>query len=287
MNHWTKLPVKQLVVLSLITTLTLISAEAKPSHYKITFGQSLMSFDSSLYLQSEDFSRDDFVDFESNLNFDKKVNLSMLKLESEFMPNHKFSLTFLPISRRAIGGLTKDFSFNQQTYEIGSQIDSQLDVNGFDFEYTYVFYHRGNWSLEALTGLYWVNTKFNLDVSAYIQSDEEKISGKGHYRGTSNTSLPIPLFGLGAEYRLSDRSKLLGSFRYFESSNNGNEGYTTSSLVALEFDLARNWGIGVSYSFFNATFRIEKDLLKDVNSHISSGIQWEYQGTNLYFYANF
>ena len=134
------------------------------------------------------------IDMESENIFGGKVYFEAGK--------HRLDVGYMPLKFEGTKTLDILITFHGNDYTAGTKVDSKLEINQFDVQYTY-------WLLNFTTGararLGLVGAVKNIDASASLKADTLSLDE------TQSITLPIPMVGLRAETGIGDLVRLTAS----------------------------------------------------------------------------
>ncbi len=121
-----------------------------------------------------------------------------LGIDDEYFPgaeaffgigDHEITVSFSQIDLSGSKKISKDITFNGDTYPAGTNVDSELTTSMIDLEYQYKFLNLENilagFSLGLIAKVKFFDGEFNLSSSA-VESRED-------------IQVPVPMLGLGAK----------------------------------------------------------------------------------------
>ncbi|MFT5520341.1 MAG: hypothetical protein ACI9IA_000932 [Enterobacterales bacterium] len=257
-----------------------INVKASDNDFKITLGGQLTSFNSAIQINNSNNGNNRQIDLENDLGYDNSVNLFHGSIETTFSDNHRLYINISPFRRKAQSALLKSIDFEDDTLLIDTDIDTKFVNTTYDLIYGYRFKTSEKGELEALAGIYWMKSKFDIEASGLIENELGEINFNANYKNKRNVNIPLPLFGLGYKYHLTNEWELIGSARYFSASYNDLDGSATSFSVSLEYDTKKEWGYGLSLVYLDVDVGLTK-------SDFKGRVNWQYSGLTAYLFYKF
>ncbi|WP_305046909.1 hypothetical protein [Geoalkalibacter sp.] len=150
------------------------------------------------------------IDMEDDLNFDDSKNIT---LEAALhLGNFRLSAGYLPLKFSGDGTLSRSILFNGETFDVGADVKSDVDINFYDIGLT--------WYLLNIDDLP-VRIQFGPELAVKIADADLSIASNsaGQYEEVSVTA-PIPTVGARARLALGDFLALAGRIGYMEYRDN-------------------------------------------------------------------
>jgi predicted porin len=139
-------------------------------------------------------------------------------------------------------------------------------------KYGYSFFQGDKWELSGSLGLYYLDTALTVRGSARLEGGEGEVSAG--VTDEASLDLPIPLFGLTAEYYITPKWRVIANVSYFTISFDEWDGSLFDFSANLEYLFHKNFGIGAGYLYFDA------DVERDRDRRVSH-LDYEYQGVQI------
>ena len=242
--------------------------------FKFSIGGFFPAIDSQLRVNSKELGGGTIIDLESDLGFDEDVNLGRIEGYWRFKPKHRVYLGYYGFDRDALYTLEEEIKWDDKTFVIGAEVYSEWSVDFIYGTYAYSFFQGEKWELSGSLGLYYLDTVFRVRGEARVENGGEgEISRE--VVDEASLDLPIPLFGLKAEYYISPKWHLALGVGYFTVSIGDWDGSLLDFSANLEYLFHKNFGIGVGYLYFNA------DVERDRDTRVVR-LDYEYNGAQLY-----
>jgi len=242
--------------------------------FKLTVGGFLPSIDSQLKINSKIVGGGTGVDLESDIGFDEDVNLGRIEGYWRFAKKHRLFIGYYGFDRDAHHTLEKDIIINDKLFEVGASLSSNWEIDFIYATYAYSFFQGEKWELSGSLGLYYLDTALTFRGQASI------VGGPGggvsaELTEEGGVDLPIPLFGLGAEYYITPKWRAIAKINYFTISLDEWDGDVFDASAYLEYLFHKNFGIGVGYLYFDTNVERDRDT-RTVH------LDYEYSGVQIY-----
>lgn len=241
--------------------------------FKLAIGGFFPALDSELQVNSKQLGTGSNVDLESDLGFDENVNLFVLGGYWRFAKKHRFYFGYYGFDRDATKTLTREIEWDDKVFVADAKLQSEWEVDFIYGKYGYSFYQGNKWELSGSLGIYFLDTSITLRGEAEINNGEA--GGSAEVTEEESIGLPIPLFGLTAEYYITPKWRAIASASYFTISIDEWDGSVLDLSAQLEYLFHKNFGIGTGYSYFYAD--IERDGTKRITQ-----LDYQYQGVQIY-----
>jgi hypothetical protein len=241
--------------------------------FKLTIGGFFPAISSKLQVDSKQLGAGTNIDLESDLGFDENVNLFVLGGYWRFAQKHRLYWGYYGFDRDTTTTLTKDIEWDDKVFKAEAKLQSEWEIDFTYGKYGYSFFQGDKWEVSGSLGIYYLDTAITLKGEAEINNGEAGVSTE--VTEEESIGLPIPLFGLTAEYYITPKWRAITSASYFTISLDEWDGSILELSANLEYLFHKNFGIGTGYLYFMAD--IERDRTKR-----ASKLDYEYQGVRIY-----
>ncbi len=212
-------------------------------------------FDASARGQNGAIRRE--IDFETAVDLDDRPDLFNLELGWQFGKKWDLSLQHFFSERKSGKTLTETIVWEDVSYDVGVDVFARSKV-----KVTRVFFSRDVWeserqSLRLGAGFHFIET--SIDISGEATLDD---ASKEFRTSVVSASLPIP--NIGAWYRFSPSERWLLNARVdWISADVGDfSGGIWNIATGANYRLTKNFGVGLSYQFFQIDGEIRETLWK-------------------------
>ena len=273
--------IKNISIFVLLVSITLCSTSALAGDespvgmekFKLSIGGFFSTIDSQLKINSKTIGMGTDIDIESDLGFDEDVSLGRIEGYWRFAKKHRLFLGYYGFDRDAHHTLEKDIIINDKLFEVGASLYSNWEVDFVYAAYGYSFFQGEKWELSGTFGLYYLNTVFTTSGAARIVGNPGGITRERTEE--AGLDLPIPLFGLAAEYYITPKWRVAARVSYFTFSLDEWSGHVFDTSAYLEYLFHKNFGIGLGYLYFDT------DVERDRDTRIIN-LDYQYSGVQLY-----
>jgi hypothetical protein len=225
--------------------------------FRLNVGGFLPAIDSALTITSKNLDLGTRVDLENDLGFDENVNVFQVSGYWRFAKRHRLLAGYYTFDRDASKTLTEQIQIGDKLFDVGASVYSNWEIDFFQVSYAYSFIQTQKWEVSGSLGLYYLDTAINLRGQGSISNGEGGWIIAGQVSEEESVGLPIPIFGLAAEYHISPKWRAKVGGRYFTLSIDEWSGHILEATAALEFLFHKNFGIGTGYSYFD--LEVERD----------------------------
>jgi len=271
--------------LSIITFSTLLlsattSAQDNGRPFRIVIGGSTNSFDSSIQVNADDTRLSGAIDLEDDLGYDSNLGFGYAKMDYQINPDHKIALTLAPYKRDSTLIINRDIQYQDDTILAGATVSSTATSYIYDIEYGYLVSSDPSYDLYLLAGIYWIDTKFEINVTGDIEIAGGQQSFEADYERKNSADIPLPLFGFSYVNYFHRNWQFTGSIRYFKSHIEHVDGEVTTAFSSIEYQPSDRWGVGGALYYFDTDVVLGKDTY-------NGKLNWQYSGANLYVFFEF
>ena len=219
-------------------------------------------------MQIDGIDPGDDLDLEDSLGFDDSDALWRIDGYWRFFKKHRLEFGYYGFNRDASVTLDEEIEIGDEVYPIGAQVDSELNLGFFSFDYMYSYFQGEKWELSAGLGAYWVDFEF-LAAGRLELGDEDF---EEFYENTDFNG-PLPYLKLGFEYYITP--KWLATFKggFFALSVGDVDGSLLNLAAKIEYQLTKTFGLGLGWDGFRIDVTIDDGDLKSDIVYKYSGIQ--------------
>jgi len=261
----------------MLTAAAALAGEESPvgkDKFKLSLGAFFPAIDSQLKVDSNAFGEGTEIDLEGDLGFDENVELGRIEGYWRFAPKHRLYLGYYGFDRDSLHTIEKEIEWDDKVFIVGAELYSNWEIDFVYAKYGYSFLQGEKWELSGSLGLYYLDTVFTVRGEARLEGNGE---GEISAEVTEETGLdlPIPLFGLTAEYFITPKWRVIGNVSYFTISIDEWDGSIFDFSANLEYLFHKNFGIGTGYLYFEA------DVERDREERVSH-LDYKYSGVQIY-----
>lgn len=184
------------------------------------------------------------ADLENDLNLDDSEEFT-----GEVALNwgdFRLSLNYLPIDFSGTGQLSVEVELDDQTFNIGSTVQSDLSIDLYDIGFTYYLLNFDDLPTRFQLGL---------ELAVKVADAEATISELSGLTATESVTAPIPTIGVRTRVALGDFVGVSGRVGYLEFDDN----HFLDAEAQIEFSPLPTVGIYAGYRYFD--LEIDQDEL--------------------------
>ncbi len=249
----------------------------EPPQFVLSFGGEIFSsFDSELRLESKAIGGGGTeLDFEDDLGFDESTD--SVRIDSSWVIDdarvHRLDFSFFNIRRQSSYRIDREIEWGGNTIPIQSDVTAFFKTAIYKLSYRYNILAEKRYEFGMGLGLHMSRLGVGIGATGVSVSEEFRMT------------VPMPVVGMGGRFSFTPQLHLTGAIDALYVKFSGLdgvlddrqvEGLVLDSRVALEYDLLRNFGVGLGVNYFrlNANYG---------NRIAQLALDYEYQG--LMFYA--
>jgi len=243
---------------------------------KLTIGVNLQNMNTEVNIGSSNGGNNGQIDLEDDLGLASDVRAFWISGMYRVGDNHRLNLIYFPVDRTSVRQLNKDIVVDNTTIKAGALVTWKSGIDILDLDYTYSAYKNPNLEIGLTVGVYWMFS--NVDVLAageVIAAGDNIPVFKIDFRSEQNLSAPLPLFGVRADYKISNSWRIQGAVRYFGVTVNDFEGEILSVGFGAEYYFTPNWALGASLAAFSLDVEVSGVVL-------TNSLGWSDKGLQLY-----
>jgi len=216
--------------------------------WNIRIGGFIAGVDSTVRIGLDNLSAGLDIDLEDALNLEKSVSAFRIDGRYRFGKGlrHQVRLEYSAYHREAIRTIAREIEFGDETYPIGTTVDSLFNLDIIKGSYSYSFLKDDRFDVGGSIGL------FVLPIEAGINA-----AGVGAEK--EDFTAPLPVIGIRAAFALTEKLYLNQNIEVFYLSLDSFSGSLTNLTIALEYDAWKNVGLGIAYDVFNIGIKAEGD----------------------------
>jgi len=224
-------------------------AEDTAPGLRLSIGGFYPKADTTIRLDANQSNRGTSANFEDTFGLDQEKTVGWFDARWRLSPRHSLQFTYFNLNREGTRDLNRQVQFGEQTFNIGAQVNSRVDLDVARVAYGYSFVSGGRNELTGLIGVHATRLRAQISTANGSQSEEAK--------GTA----PLPMLGLMGVLGFSDRARLRGWAQFFALSYGDYDGRLTNYAATLEFDVFKNFGLGVGWFDYKLNLEATKQKL--------------------------
>ncbi len=218
--------------------------------WEFSLGGYLMTYDTSLRLDSDTLGRGTEIDLEDDVGLDKSLNTFRFDADWRFLPRHRASFSVYRYSRDAARTINREIKFGDKTFLIDWTVASEFDMNVYKASYAYSVIHNAKFDLGLSAGLHVLDFKSSISATGLGVSESAKLLA------------PLPVLGVRGTWAVTPSVFLKANVDVFAISIDDTRGTFTDALVALEYDAFEHFGVGIGYNRVYMNIKADGDKFK-------------------------
>jgi hypothetical protein len=194
-----------------------------------------------------------------------------------FKPRHGLRLMYFDSSRRRTRTLDRDIEFGDESYPVGASATMKFDFTVTELAYRYSMVKNDNFELTGSFGIH------NIDFGMAIDAELTGPGGGGTYsaEGSASTNAPLPVLGLGVNWRMASQVYLLAHAQYFQVEYGDIDGSLMDLQAGVLWQFSKRVGAGAAYNRFSL------DVGASDDDSFRGELEWTYAGPQLFLRAVF
>jgi hypothetical protein len=218
--------------------------------WEFALGGYLMTYDSSLRVDSDALGRGTEIDMEDDLGFDKNLDTFRFDANWRFLPRHRASFSVYRYSRDATRTINRTIQYGDQVFVINTTISSEFDMTVYKASYAYSAIQNAEFDLSLSAGLHLMDFKTSIAVTGLGASESAELLA------------PLPVLGIRGAWAITPSVFLKANVDVFAISIDDTSGRFTDALVALEYNAFEHFGFGIGYNRVYMNIKAEGDKFK-------------------------
>ena len=245
------------IVVTAVHASSVLAADDSPvgkDKFKLSAGIFLPAINSELKISSKSLGTGTNIDLESDLGLDEDITSGRAQGYWRFAPRHRLYFGYYGFDRDASHTLSKEITINDKIFDVGAELYTSWEIDFISASYAYSFYQGEKMELSGSLGLYYLRNKFTFHGRGYISGELEV---EKMLTEEESLDLPIPIFGLAAEYYFTPKWRGIVGGSFFTIAIDEWDGTIYQLSASLEYLFHKNFGIGAGYSYFDVN--VERD----------------------------
>ena len=203
-------------------------------------------------------------------NMDQQTQAVRIEGIYKFNQKHRLELSWYKLKNRSHISKAKSFEFNGKKIDTGASLDITFDTQITKLTYAYAAYRTNRLALDFRVGLHSTGITTGYKASFLFQDINKTNSSE-----TVSVTAPLPVIGVGLNYKISDDFTFRYAIDYFFISYDSSvTGSLTDTVLALDYQFNRYFGLGGG---MNTTSMRFKTINQDVDfelRHDVIGAMW-------------
>lgn len=246
--------------------------------FTLRLGAFLPAFQTKVQVDNSALGAGDRVDLEDDLGVDQDTSGGWFSAEWRFAPRHRIGFNYSRFTLKGAQTLQREIQIDDEIYPVGASTSTQWRLQIVPIAYSYSVMQREQDELALTAGLHWSSLSLRIQGSASLGAQDVS------HEATAKADVPLPLFGLRYDRRLSANwsagaGASVFALEFGEDAFKFN-GSLWSARAYLEYHLSRHFGVGAAID----GFRVDVDAQQN---DWQGGFNYGYWGPQLYLTARF
>ncbi|NQY89389.1 MAG: DUF481 domain-containing protein [Colwellia sp.] len=198
------------------------------------------------------------IDFEDDLNLDKRSILPLVELLYQLNERHSFFIDWRRLHRKSSpSDVSKPFEFELDdefySIEVDANIVTTFNVDISRIGYGYNFYQNEKWDIKALIGLHVMQfeLRFSGDIAVCNTQECDPIDNTRTDSIFTDITTPLPNFGISAGYDISDDWTIFTKVQYFYIHLDQITGELVDLSISADYSITDSAAVSLSYEYYN------------------------------------
>ena len=242
----------------------------EPPTFSVSLGGFFTDRQSDTRIDGDNGDPGSDIELEDDLGFDKSDTVFRLDGYWRFAAHHRIDVSAFDLSQTATRVIDRDLTIGDTTFEINTEVNSDLDLSIYKAAYTWQFLNRENSFLGLTAGLYVADIGTSFSGTGQLGLSVE----------SNDITAPLPVIGLRGEYYLTERWLLRGSAEVFYFSYEEFDGSLYDVFAGIDYGFTETFAVGLGLITVRLDVGFEGNRFK-------GDVDWGYGGAMLYVKADF
>jgi len=237
--------------------------------FSFTLGGYIADLNSELRIGSGTVGAGVSVDVEDALGMESSMSVFRAGALYRFGTNrrHQVDFTYYDFRRDATQKIGRDIDWGDNTYPIGTTVESFFNFRVFKGSYSYALLQDDRFRISASFGLYVMPIDMGISADE-IGAEEEDITA------------PLPVFGIKGDFAITPKLFLKQSFEAFYLEYENFKGSIVAANLLLEYNIWKNVGLGIGVDTFRLKIEAEGEDYPGID--FMGNLEYNYTGLLLY-----
>jgi len=251
--------------------------------FQLRVGVFFPDLDSSIRIDSEFGRIGDGLDFERDLGMSDSKTTLYGGASWRYAAKHVLEWEFFDLGRNGLTTVEKDWDIGDTTILANGQIASSFNVRINRFTYRYRFFDNSKTNVNLMAGLHGMRVNANLSLSGSLIVDGEPVFvlPDEPIAEVDKTKLPLPHFGLGVNHLFTPRLIGHATVKGFALEIGDTYGKLIEANVGVQYQLAKNFGIGGGIKWFFL------DVIEDETERVDVSMEFDFFGPAIFMTYTF
>jgi hypothetical protein len=236
-------------------------------HFEIKLGGYFTSLDTNLRLDLNSEETGTLINFEDDLDLDKRQTIYRLSAAMLFKKRHQVRLGYYQLDRSSSSRIEEEIDWGDETFPVNADVDAFFNLYFIEISYTYWALAREKTALGVALGL----------VSVGVESGIVLVGEREHGIGIDTdlkTDVPVPLIGVQVRHAIIPKLILMGKGDFIYVNSLGD--YSGSVLFiggGLEYRAFKYMGFGLTYDYGHLDVEARSNLFTGEIDYTMQGLQ--------------
>ena len=255
----------------------------RDSTFQLRVGVFFPDLDSSIRIDSSLGRIGDGLDFERDLGMSDSKTTLYGGASWRYAAKHVLEWEFFDLGRNGLTTVEKDWDIGDTTILANGQIASSFNVRINRFTYRYRFFDNSKTNVNLMAGLHGMRVNANLSLSGSLIVDGEPVFvlPDEPIAEVDKTKLPLPHFGLGVNHLFTPRLIGHATVKGFALEIGDTYGKLIEANVGVQYQLAKNFGIGGGIKWFFL------DVIEDETERVDVSMEFDFFGPAIFMTYTF
>ena len=201
---------------------------------------------SEVRLDADDGTTGTDVSLEDDLGLRDHSDVGDVEVELRIRQRHRVRFNYFKLDRNATETIDRQIRFGNDVYEPGDTVESAIDLRNFAVTYAYEFMRSDRYEIGA-----------GLGVSLNELTADAAVRARGIAEDETR-AVPIPVIGLDALFRFSDRIHAQVRGEYLHLNLDDIDGTVINLRGEVVYRFNRTLGVGLGYTMYETEVDSEK-----------------------------
>ncbi|MCF8067847.1 MAG: hypothetical protein K9L30_04610 [Desulfobacterales bacterium] len=237
--------------------------------FSFNLGGFVASLDSDAQISPDGLGVGVTVDIEEALGLETSINVFRLDSFYRFgrTNRHRFDFSYFDFRRSSEKILQKDIDIFDNTYTVGTTVDSYWNLRIFKGEYSYSFFQDERIDIAGSLGLFVMPLEIGINAAGSGYEEQE-------------ITAPLPTLGIRTDFAITPKLFLKQSIDVFYLEYDSFKGSLVDLLIAIEYNIWDHVGLGLGYNVFEFNLETEDEDYPEID--FTGEIGFHYNGLLLY-----
>lgn len=251
-----------LLFISMMITTTLLQAEeAVPDDFQLRLGAYLLA-DQDTDVKLSKNGAGATLNIQDIFQMESTSQVFRLDSYYRFTPVHAIEFSWYSINNS--GSTDKSFTWEDQNISAVGALNTHFDTDIYKVNYLYSFYHTDEVELGLSVGLHITAIDIGF-IGSYTSNGSADNSGEA-----AKVTAPLPVAGFRLNYNIMPEWSVRFAVDYFFITVDGSSGNLSDSLLAIDYRITPNFGLGVGLN--STRMRLEAELNNDVLLNVNHDV---------------